>query len=775
SNGGQASAAIRKLCFRAAPDFGDWSGSGAATTTTSSTVNSNLRLGATVDGEASVTPNATATADGTDEDGVTMPTSITAGTSVTIPVTVFNNNTAGKYLQAWIDFDNNGIFNDAALPAGERIYSAVTTANAALQTVNVTFTVPAVTSVGTQRGVRFRLSDNAATTPTSSGATGEIEDYTVTVACPTIAALTLPGAVAGTAYSQGAAFSMTPVASGFTWAATGLPSGFSLNSGTGLITGTTTDIGVFRVVVTATSGACTDTRVFPLKITGCGTTNIWAWNWDARVDTLDGNHDGGTWKTVSLSNNLSTGIMAINATLDVSLKNTVGLWLMIDNGPDPSTVDPNYSAIYLFGGNYYVTTYSSLPSATHTLGTIIASGTYTDTLVGSVRTFSFNLPVNTINAWAGGGTSWKGTSFPLDAQGNAAGNAFTPYRIGVWMRSFATGAVTYNSGTKVWTVNYASGVGTWDLVGDFGSSCCPLVIKPPTLPSGSVGTAYTTTTMDADWGVPAYSWTVSAGSLPTGLNLVSGVLSGTPTAAGTFNFTLRAQDSGTCFGTQAYTVNIAASLDFGDHIYGSLAASTASQLASVDVKIGTTATDAEATDTSDANANKDDTVGTDDEDLVMPAFMPTVPTTLTVPVTQTLANLSGATLINVFVDWNNDGDVVDAGETLSAQTVSANGSSNMSFVLTPPAGTATTAAVTRYLRIRVAEGGVAPAFAGASFLKGEVEDYAITISPPVDFGDFTNFGSASSNLVAGLSVGTVSDAEITATTNATATGDDLTG
>jgi hypothetical protein len=216
-------------------------------------------------------------------------------------------------------------------------------------------------------------------------------------------------------------------------------------------------------------------------------------------------------------------------------------------------------------------------------------------------------------------------------------------------------------------------------------------------------------------------------------------------------------------------------MDYGDYVFGSLGASTARQNISTDLRIGTNATDGEAVDPSDANANRDDTTGANDEDLVMPAFMPTVPTTLIIPVTQTLANLSGATMINVFVDWNNDGDVVDAGETLSPQAVSANGSSNISFVLTPPAGTATTVAVTRYLRIRVTEGGVAPAFAGASILRGEVEDYAITVSPPVDFGDFTSFGSASSNLVTGLSVGTVSDAEIVATTDATATGDDLTG
>ena len=169
-------------------DFGDWNGAGAATTTASSTRNVNLRLGATVDVESSVTPDTAASADGADEDGVTMPASITPGLTATIPVTVFNNNTANRFLEAWIDFDNNGTFNDVDVTTagGERIYNAATPASASLQTINVTFTVPATAVGGRWAGARFRISDSAATTPTSSGATGEIEDYVVCINAPTL-------------------------------------------------------------------------------------------------------------------------------------------------------------------------------------------------------------------------------------------------------------------------------------------------------------------------------------------------------------------------------------------------------------------------------------------------------------------------------------------------------------------------------------------------------------------------------------------------------------
>src|SRR5204863_4776735 len=66
-----------------------------------------------------------------------------------------------------------------------------------------------------------------------------------------------------------------------------------------------------------------------------------------------------------------------------------------------------------------------------------------------------------------------------------------------------------------------------------------------TLPSGVVGAAYSQT-LTATGGTGPYSWSLASGSLPQGLNLSSsGVLSGTPSAEGSFNFTIRATDSST--------------------------------------------------------------------------------------------------------------------------------------------------------------------------------------------------------------------------------------
>jgi len=68
-------------------------------------------------------------------------------------------------------------------------------------------------------------------------------------------------------------------------------------------------------------------------------------------------------------------------------------------------------------------------------------------------------------------------------------------------------------------------------------------ITSQTLPEGTVGVQYPTQILQTSGGTSPYSYTYT-GSLPTGLTLSeSGVLSGTPTVADSFTFTITVQDS----------------------------------------------------------------------------------------------------------------------------------------------------------------------------------------------------------------------------------------
>jgi hypothetical protein len=70
------------------------------------------------------------------------------------------------------------------------------------------------------------------------------------------------------------------------------------------------------------------------------------------------------------------------------------------------------------------------------------------------------------------------------------------------------------------------------------------LITTTSLPNGAVNVPYEQT-IQATGGNTPYSWSVTSGTLPAGvtLNNITGVLSGTPTATGTSNFTVQLMDS----------------------------------------------------------------------------------------------------------------------------------------------------------------------------------------------------------------------------------------
>src|SRR5262249_46647465 len=95
----------------------------------------------------------------------------------------------------------------------------------------------------------------------------------------------------------------------------------------------------------------------------------------------------------------------------------------------------------------------------------------------------------------------------------------------------------------------------------FGSAAPsgPSINGPTALPSGTVGVAYSVTTLGAAGGAAPYTW--SAAGLPAGLtiNPATGAISGTPSAAtgSPFGVTVTVTDSSSICSFRNYSLSIA--------------------------------------------------------------------------------------------------------------------------------------------------------------------------------------------------------------------------
>jgi hypothetical protein len=90
-----------------------------------------------------------------------------------------------------------------------------------------------------------------------------------------------------------------------------------------------------------------------------------------------------------------------------------------------------------------------------------------------------------------------------------------------------------------------------------------LKISPVTFTGGEVGQPYTTETPVGTGGVAPFTWSLAGGALPGGLSApdpASGVISGTPTQAGSFPITLKLVDTSGQSATIGVTITIAAKL-----------------------------------------------------------------------------------------------------------------------------------------------------------------------------------------------------------------------
>jgi hypothetical protein len=174
--------------------------------------------------------------------------------------------------------------------------------------------------------------------------------------------------------------------------------------------------------------------------------------------------------------------------------------------------------------------------------------------MGSTLTTASGSSVQVINPGSGSNCNvfWQvGSSATLGTGTSFLGNILALTSITLNTGANVTGRVLARNGAVTLDNNHVTVCGP--------TSPCPVItVNPATLPDGVVGTPYSQT-VSAVGGTAPYTFTVSSGVLPNGLtlNASSGVISGTPTSAGTFNFTITATDANGCPGSRPYTIGIA--------------------------------------------------------------------------------------------------------------------------------------------------------------------------------------------------------------------------
>ena len=207
---------------------------------------------------------------------------------------------------------------------------------------------------------------------------------------------------------------------------------------------------------------------------------------------------------------------------------------------------------------------SGTPPATATTSTFMV--TATDSANNSTSG-SFTLPVAltiTTTTVPNGVLNVAYPSTTLQAQGGTP-----PYTWAISSGSLPTG-ITLSPGGVVGGTPTADGPFSFTAEVTDSSTPTPLIapqaysfsilgINTIVVPNGVLNVAYPSTTLKVVGGITPYTWTISAGSLPTGMMLSSaGVIMGTPTAAGPFSFTAKVTDSSSppLVATQAYSFTI---------------------------------------------------------------------------------------------------------------------------------------------------------------------------------------------------------------------------
>lgn len=328
---------------------------------------------------------------------------------------------------------------------------------------------------------------------------------------PTISGTMINGAI-GSAYSQ---FPYTTGSPTFALVSGVLPTGLTLNTTTGEVGGSPTAGGSWTFSIKATNPYGSDTSSFTIGVPGKAPTITGALP-DAPV---------------------SVAYSAIVTTTDSPA-------VTLTSGTLPSGLFLDSSNGHVHGTPTVIGTSTFSLTATNVYGA--ASQAFT-IAIGNVPTLSGSFPNGTI------GTAYSRT---ISVTGSPTGYAITtgslPPGLSLGSTSGAISGTPTATSSSTFTITATNQFGSGSNSFTLSTAAAPTISSISTMPNGAVNSYYNQGISAT--GSPTFS--IAAGSLPAGLSLGStnGAVTGTPTAAGTSNFTVTVTNG---YGTASKAFTIA--------------------------------------------------------------------------------------------------------------------------------------------------------------------------------------------------------------------------
>lgn len=325
----------------------------------------------------------------------------------------------------------------------------------------------------------------------------------------------------------------------YTWEVTSgaLPTGLLLDSTTGIISGTPTVSNTYQFTISLTDGSNpvkTATASFSLKVASLSITTTSLKQWTQGIEysespaqtlTASGGTGGYTWAITSGS--LPTGLSI----------------------PDPTT--GAISGVPTVSGNYSFTVKVTDSGGEFTIKPMSIS-INPKPAIGSTTLPTGNIGVNYSQSLGlNGGTAPIGFSVSSGA---------LPPGLSLDAVTGVISGTPASSGKKSFTIRVIDATGTvvtTDLSITINSA---LQVTTSSLPLATVSSAYSQTFAAAGGALP-YTWSISSGALPPGLSfdVNSGVISGTPTTAGTYDFIVTVTDKDSITASSTLSILVSSS------------------------------------------------------------------------------------------------------------------------------------------------------------------------------------------------------------------------